>query len=728
MRAVPVRAAAPTSTGTTDFTVSGGGTCLGAIFFLSRATADNTASNIAAVGYGATDGTRQVAMSTSSHNAQATTATRRRAMSDKGACLITTSGAIDGESEFSAFITDGIRINTTDAYASGYLITAVLFFDDGGDSFYVGTFDTSSGDVDVTAPGFRPSAVNVFSIHAAINDTSNNRGELSVGWAIDVPVSPPTQVCFAWFEGNSQPDGRPALYIPAASTKYANVELTNYTTVGGAVQLDGFDSSGFTAKQINSLGFACGYVAIKCANLVDVSLYTTPTSTGAKTHGAPGFYVDSFIGFETLGNATGSIIDSAAAGSWGFLAFSSASNEFSATCQQNSGATTTDTQSILDSKAINLPAHDGGTTDDIVGEVTAILSTGFEITYAAVATTARYFGGIAFQRRFFATGAGNAPSPSGSGSSVERFIGTGAGFAPAPSGSGSATHTAASFSATGAGSAPVPVGAGVALELFAGTAAGSAPVPQGSGAALELFTATGAGLAPVPQGAGASLELFTGSGAGAAPVPTGSGQGLELFTAAADGFAPPPEGSGASLELFTATAAGFAPVPQGSGSATYTSATLSGSGAGFAPVPVGAGQVLELFTGTAAGLAPVPVGSGLAALVYLATAAGQAPAPVGEGSGFLLDVFTAMAAGFAPVPVGDGQVLELLEAVVDGFAPVPVGAASAELVGFEPPPLVCPSQLLGSYVVAVSLLGQYLSRSELAGSYEVVSELEGGLC
>lgn len=637
MRAIPVRVAAPTSTGTLDLTSSGGGTCLGALFWWTLATANNTATNGASLGIGAgISSSAQWALCAGSQHGVVATNTTSRGMTDQAIAIQLAGGGVDGEANFDSIITDGVRLNFTNAPAGAYLLNALLFFsDDASEYIRAGSFDTTSGDATVSSLPSEPTAVIVASIRGALDDTAINGANLSVGFVLNNATSPPTQKSINWGEGDNIADGAPRNRIETALVCAHH----SASTLLGQVEINTFTSSGFTAEQVNGSGYACTYVAIKSVSPIAIATFNSPTSTGANTHGWPGFPVQSVFGFVSLMEATGTTELTGPAGSWGVFAFSSTSNEFCSSIQTEDLSATTDTQSIVDTAAVNLPSHDGGTGDDVVGDVTAILDNGFEITYTAVHSAAKIFGGLAFQLR---------------------------------------------FAGTGAGTSPVPVGDATAALEFTGTGAGNSLAPVGSGVAALEFVATGAGNAPVATGAGVAALEFTATGVGVAPVPTGAGTG------------------------------------------THTPQNFTGTGDGFAPVPQGAADALLEFLASASGQAPAPVGAGLAELEFAATAQGTAPVPVGSGQALL--AFVASAAGFAPVPVGDAAALLEFLAAVGGLAPVPVGAGVALHVGFEVPPMVCPSQLSGSYVFAAALLGSYLPNTELQGSRAHVSQLEGEVC
>src|SRR4030065_1189114 len=143
---VTTRVACNTSTGTQDITISGCGTPKAARFTLVRAATDGTAANHAVISYGFTDGTRQFAISFEDENALATTETYQA----KSSALVVrignggADGTLEGSAEFSAWITDGVRIDWTDAPDAAYLLIVDLF---GGTdlSVYAGEQDLGTG-------------------------------------------------------------------------------------------------------------------------------------------------------------------------------------------------------------------------------------------------------------------------------------------------------------------------------------------------------------------------------------------------------------------------------------------------------------------------------------------------------------------------------------------------------------------------------------------------------
>ena len=116
-----VKSAAPTSNGgTQDFTVTGFGTPVCAMFFLSYGTINGTAVDNAMLSFGFSDFTNHRGIAHVSEDSGTTTDT----MSQRATTLITllnTDQSTDGTATAST-ITDGVRLTWADAPPSAYLV------------------------------------------------------------------------------------------------------------------------------------------------------------------------------------------------------------------------------------------------------------------------------------------------------------------------------------------------------------------------------------------------------------------------------------------------------------------------------------------------------------------------------------------------------------------------------------------------------------------------------
>lgn len=494
--------------------------------------------------------------------------------------LMVSGGAVNGSAAFSSFITDGVRVNIDDAFGNAFYCEATLFFDEGGDDFYVGTGDTSSGNQTITSVGFQATYLQGFTTMQSSTGTGQTGAKFSMGFAL----ADGTQNAISFYEGHSLADGAPSA---RADGSYFLRDIQD-ASVNGAVQIGSFTSTGFTATQINGSGFEFYYVAVKCSNPVTLDLELSRSTTGSRSHTGPGGLPTFVCGWNSKIDTLDSNLENGRAGAIGFWMSSGTGAQFNNAFAIEDASAVTDCQSTSNNVFPYLPDHDGGTATAIIGSITSFDATGITINYTTVDSVECYFALLAIQLRFTATGAGSSPAPVGSGTA------------------------SLNFDATSAGTAPVAQGAGVATLSFDATAVGVAPVPQGSGSAALSFDATAAGVAPVPEGSGSALQSFEATAAGIAPVPVGAALALLGFEAAAAGVAPVPTGAGVGVLAFLAAAAGVAPVPVGEGAGTVTLAGFVATVVGFAPVPVGEASASLGFVATAAGLAPIPVGAGVA--------------------------------------------------------------------------------------------------------------------
>jgi len=260
-----IRAAANTSTGTQGFTYTGFGTPKAALFIVTEGTQNGLAIHSAVFCMGATDGTRQRSACISSEHSVTTSDTYNRAMNDQTIFILNpTDGTVEGEADFDSWITDGIRIDWTNA-PSARLVTVVLF---GGSNLtaYVNDFTSSStedGTTDVTDPGFEPDQLITFGTRSAINDTSNSEGDFTLG-IVDNGTTVKqysTNISFRDAQGSSSMH---AVYTD-------NYALWNVTTsLQGAIEIGSFDSDGFTSTTRTAAdGNTAIYLALNYDGAVD---------------------------------------------------------------------------------------------------------------------------------------------------------------------------------------------------------------------------------------------------------------------------------------------------------------------------------------------------------------------------------------------------------------------------------------------------------------------------
>lgn len=123
-----VKATTPTTNTTLDFTVSGFGTPVAAMFFLCWGDTDDTVREhnaYASVGF--TDGTNQRAIGLTSRDAVSTSDTSRGYYTDR--CIIqsaVTTGNAQRHGTFSSWVTDGVRLDWVTTFTAQMKIVCVL--------------------------------------------------------------------------------------------------------------------------------------------------------------------------------------------------------------------------------------------------------------------------------------------------------------------------------------------------------------------------------------------------------------------------------------------------------------------------------------------------------------------------------------------------------------------------------------------------------------------------
>jgi hypothetical protein len=278
----PVR----TGTGTQDFEFTNFSAdctavpCL-AMFILTRATVDGVAAPHANIGVGFADGSQEVAVSVYAEDLANPTDTDRAARFGGEAFFLFSEAAVDGSADFSAWLTNGVQINVTDAFADQYLVTAVIF---GGivDSEMGKTQLGNVGAVaDVTTVGFESDLVFfLWTRDAGSDDVANTTQFFGFGFAVNDGSDTQASI------GCDASDGA-AVSTPSVVTSslYA-LRLPDVAGgVGPGVQVSDFDATGFslTTRDKNTTTWA-RWVAVDLgtpnAAVVD---FSAPTATGPQS-------------------------------------------------------------------------------------------------------------------------------------------------------------------------------------------------------------------------------------------------------------------------------------------------------------------------------------------------------------------------------------------------------------------------------------------------------------
>lgn len=389
-----------TSTGTQDITIGGFGTPKAALFICTIATADDTP--VAGYGYSfgaATGASNEWCVFFSDEDGSGTTDRRGATESDR-LIRINTIGThtVDGDADFSAWITDGVRIDWQTAPSAAWLLTVVLFT--GSDLSAHANFASLGNSVDnavnVTDPGFEPELVITAQFAGQAVDTTQSLIKPSFGVVHSDGGGTIAQGSAAWYGSNgvgtSTADGR-------VTETYGILETDSDALLVWGGEFDTFDSSGFTVttRIAGSGSTDMFYLALGLGSFNGwVGTVDTPTSTGNDAQSAPGFTPQFIYSIMTMMEAIDTAYaDNALAGSYGFSAFDDAPAEYANSVQNENGVATSNTQSLSDDTAVELPDDDGSA--GLTASFVSMNATGWTLNFSAVKGTAKKFLGLAIE-------------------------------------------------------------------------------------------------------------------------------------------------------------------------------------------------------------------------------------------------------------------------------------------------------------------------------------------
>jgi len=380
-----------TSTGSQNITTTdlGGLTPKAVIFIGTRGVTDGTAANHAGMSFGAATGsTNEWCIYSNSENGQGTSDTHSEVVGD-GCILYTAPGTANDvlKADFTEFIADGCTINVSNANAA-FLITAIFFA--GSDlSAHANTkalADTVNTATDITDPGFEPDIV--IASGTRVDAVGGNSAETAhaIGFCSNDGVGGVVQRSVA------------SQFITAKPTMESHAWSRNDCIVFGIFSagnldwrgsLGTFDSNGFTITTLDAGANDADlcYLALKFAGGVSswVGTHTTPTSTGDNGETGPGFTPQMVMRVMTQVDTVNTEINSGdASGTWGVSAMD-ADDEFAASNSDEDAVTTSNTQSLSDNVAIELPDDDG--TAGLTATFVSFDTDGWTDNYSAIKGT-----------------------------------------------------------------------------------------------------------------------------------------------------------------------------------------------------------------------------------------------------------------------------------------------------------------------------------------------------
>lgn len=387
------RVAAQTAGGTQDITISGFGTPKAALFIATWADTDGVKEDFASVGIGATDGTNQWATATKSDHGVGSTDTKKTNKADE--CIILFGSGfnnIDGEANFSAWITDGVRINWGIAPSKGWLLEVVLF---GGDDLSA-KVDTDALNATTQTYGNMGFEADVLICAGAAQSMGAGiLGELAIylGLVHNDGAGGVVQRCLAFDEANSSSEGAPVarMFEDAFAAELSSAGAIEWEASASNFTANGFDHQASANPGTDEFAF----LGLKFTGRQSwVGTVDSPTATGNDSQTGPGFKPQAVL----LGLSAIQAVDvtegDADAGPFG-ISFFNETEEFCKSIAIEDAAATTNTQSVSDDQAVNLDAHDG--TDTWDAAFVSMDANGWTLNFSATDGTARKWIGLAVE-------------------------------------------------------------------------------------------------------------------------------------------------------------------------------------------------------------------------------------------------------------------------------------------------------------------------------------------
>lgn len=390
------RAACNTGTGTQDFTTTdlGGLTPKAALFIGTCCATDATPADHAVWSFGAADDVREwVNAATDEHNVADTDTDSGQNLSNCVWFRNPGEQTTDGIAAFDSFITNGVRINWTDAPAAAYLLTVILF---AGTDLSVhanwkdmgSTMDVS---IDITDPGFTPDLV----ICAIVQSSDIVGAEASLG-VVEWDGAAVTQRCVEFWSCDAKASGRVQAYCRSdAGILRAGL---GGSTIRWWGEFSDFDANGFTVTPRNQapLNPDLCYLALNFNSAVDhgVLTHSTPTSIGNDEETGVGFKPQFVLLLASFCEAVNTVYADNRGGTIGVAAVTSGV-QYANSVQSEDAEATTDTQSLSDNVAVELPDHDGSA--GVTASFVSFDANGWTLNYTAVEAAAKLFFALAIE-------------------------------------------------------------------------------------------------------------------------------------------------------------------------------------------------------------------------------------------------------------------------------------------------------------------------------------------
>jgi hypothetical protein len=368
-------------TGLLDITIPGIGTPKAAIFILSWATADNTASTNAKMSIGFTDGVRNRCADLTS-NDNGGTSVCSRGFNNSVYHLRSGGGTLHQEGVFDAWIPDGIRINQTTG-VTNCLATVVLI---GGTEpqCYVGTLTNNAsigGTAAITDPGFTPHTI----FFVSANTTSTHVADACLAWGCADRVGGVTTQRSA---GIAELNGAATTSVAAYFSNAHACKVLSDAAAGVGIDITSFDANGFTATTRDvAASTSWGYLAVTWGTRQHaLSTVFSPTATGASAQTWPGFKPQALIGGQQILGSQNTFTANQNAGGFAAAAVTPAA-AYCTSINDQDNVSTTNSQTLSDDTAVHLPDETG--TALLVASLTSMDATGYTLNYSTTGVSGR---------------------------------------------------------------------------------------------------------------------------------------------------------------------------------------------------------------------------------------------------------------------------------------------------------------------------------------------------
>lgn len=375
-----VRAVAKTSTGTQDFTVSGFGTPKAAIFMLTRAASLETVFDGVVASYGATDGTNSICDAWRYEDNVATTNVTSGTL--RTVCIRAqqlTANSTEAEAAFSAWITNGVRINWSTASANNMYVTCILFGGAEIANAHVGNVETDlAGTYDVTSPGFQPDLVFTWTVHAAAGYMNDYIGHHSMGIADRAAATN-----YSVTHSNTPRAATSSIYAIIRNDQAGVGQGENFV-------ISGYDANGFNVVLTGrSYGSDLCWLALKFTG-VSVAVKTETwkyASTGNKAFTGYGFKPNFLMIWATSCPTLNIEESDTNAGPEGTFAIDNNGVEYGHLSYSLDNAADSDEKAMVSD---SIKMYSGSSSQDVTATWVSYDSDGYTFNFSAVVNTDRY--------------------------------------------------------------------------------------------------------------------------------------------------------------------------------------------------------------------------------------------------------------------------------------------------------------------------------------------------